>query len=135
MLLLPRNQRTSMRHAVQLPCQVVRERDFSLLGDRTLDLSPDGMLVRSEREVNIGDKIIVSFKAPTELELWFDTEATVRRVEQGRRPRDKGRAIGLEFGPLSQVARLILRGSLRRVPPPLPRRDRRIDYAATIAAI
>lgn len=135
MLLVPRNQRTSMRHAVQLPCQIVRERDFSLLSDRTLDVSPDGMLVRTHRDVSVGDKLIVSFKAPTDLELWFDTEATVRRVELGRRPKDRGRAIGLEFGPLSQVARLILRGSLRRVPPPLPRRASRIDYAATVARI
>jgi hypothetical protein len=135
MFLVPRNQRSSMRHAIQLPCQVVRERDFKMLSDRTLDLSPDGMRVKTHQAVRVGDKLIVSFKAPTDVELWFDTEATVRRIEKGRRPKDNGRAIGVEFGPLSQVARLILRGSLRKVPPPVPRRAHRIDYAATIANI
>lgn len=135
MLFLPRNQRSSMRHAIQLPCQVVREKDFRLLGATTLDLSPDGMRVGSEQDVAVGDKVLVSFRAPTPVELWFDTDATVTRIEHGRRPKDKGRALGLEFGNLSEVARLVLRGNLRRLAPPVPRRDKRIDYAATALSI
>ncbi len=123
--IVPTGVRTSMRHAVTLSCEVVREHDFSLVGTRTLDVSSTGMLVATGRDVSIGDKLLVSFKAPSEVDLWFDVEATVRRVEHGRRPTDKWRAVGLEFDTLSSVARLILRGSLRRLPPPLPRRPRR----------
>lgn len=122
--IVPTPVRASMRHAIALPCQVVRELDFSLIGSRTLDVSPSGMLVATGREVAIGDKLIVSFKAPDGCGLWFDAEATIRRIEHGRRPTDKWRAIGLEFETLSRVSRLILRGGLRRVPPPLPRRPR-----------
>jgi hypothetical protein len=127
-------KRTEIRRAIQLPCRVVRELDFQLLGTKTIDLSPDGMLVGSEMGVEVGDSCIVSFKA-TPLGIWFDTEAMVTRVVEGRRPTDRGRAVGLRFRTLDAVHRLILRGSLRRVPPPLPAREQKIDYAATIFKI
>jgi hypothetical protein len=41
------NDRRTMRRNVHVDCQVVRERDFKLLGERTLDLSTHGMLVVS----------------------------------------------------------------------------------------
>ena len=44
-----KNDRKSTRHHVRIDCQVVRETDFSLVGHRTLDLSADGMLVRTAR--------------------------------------------------------------------------------------
>ncbi len=127
-------QRTAIRRAIKIPCRVVREMDFQLLGTQTLDLSPDGMLLPSEMGVEVGDECVVSFKA-TELGIWFDTVATVARVLEGRRPTDRGRAVGLRFKTLDAVHRLILRGHLRRVPPPLPAREQRIDYAATIFKI
>jgi hypothetical protein len=126
--------RSEIRRAIKLPCRVVRELDFQLLGTSTIDVSPGGMLVSSEMGVEIGDTCIVSFKA-TPLGIWFDTEATVTRVVEGRRPTDRGRAVGLRFRTLDAVHRLILRGALRKVPPPLPARAQRIDYAATIYQI
>mgnify|MGYP000851914692 CR=1 FL=1 len=118
-----------MRRAVSLSCQVVREDDFRLIGDETLDISPDGMLVRTDRkDVTLGQQLIVTFKA-TELGIWFDTEATVARVLNGRRWGESGCAVGVRFadsteegGPvLDPVRRMILRGAFRRRPPPLPK--------------
>ena len=117
-----------------LTCQVVRERDFRLVADRALDISPDGMLVQSESELEVGESLIVSFKA-THFGLWFDSEAHVARIVKGRRDSDRGAGIGLSFSTLDRVKRLILRGHLRRIPPPLPRRTQRIDWSATVRSL
>ena len=82
----------------------------------------------------VGENVIVSFKA-TQLGLWFDTEASVARIIKGRRDGDRGAGIGLSFSTLDRVKRLILRGHLRRVPPPLPRRMQRIDWTATVRSL
>lgn len=133
-----KNERREVRRAVPMTCQVVRERDFSLVSERTLDVSPDGMLVASDLEtaaaLEPGETVFVTFRA-TALDLWFDTEATVVRVERGRRAGDRGPGVALRFGSLPRVKRLILRGSLRRVPPPVPRRAQRIDFSATVRSI
>jgi c-di-GMP-binding flagellar brake protein YcgR len=129
-----KNDRKTTRHHVRIDCQVIRERDFSLVGHRTLDLSADGMLVRTSDDVKVGETMLVSFQA-TPLGIWFDTHAEVTRLVRGRRPEDEGRAFGLKFIDLAPISRLILRGHLRRTPPPLPKRPRRIDYAATIHKI
>jgi PilZ domain len=127
-------KRSAIRRAIKIPCRVVREADFQLLGTQTLDLSQDGMLLPTEMGVEICDECIVSFKA-TPLDIWFDTVATVSRVVEGRRPTARPRSVGLSFRTLDSVHRLILRGALRKVPPPLPAREQRIDYAATIFKI
>ena len=131
---LRRNDRREIRRAVTLACTVVREQDFKVIAHEALDLSPDGMLVSTDRELEVGENMIVSFRA-TQLGLWFDTEATVARIIKGRRPGDRGPAIGLSFSTLDRVKRLILRGHLRRVPPHLPRRTQRIDWTATIRSL
>jgi hypothetical protein len=113
---------------------VVRERDFRLIGSTALDLSPDGMLVATEHDLAVGESLIVSFRA-TSLGVWFDSEARVARVVRGRRDGDRGAAVGLSFSSLDRVKRLILRGHLRRVPPPIPRRAQRIDWTATIRSL
>ena len=90
--------------------------------------------VHIRHSTRVGDECIISFRA-TDLNLWFDSVATVTRVIAGRRPTDRGPAIGLRFDSMDSVHRLILRGHLRKIPPPLPQRDQRIDYAATIFKI
>ncbi len=139
---LPPNRRGEMRRSVRLGCRV-RRRDGRLVGDRAVDLSPQGMLVFSDERVGEGAELVVSFLA-TDLPLWFDTRATLRRVVEGRRPGDGGRALGLHFESLSAVSRLILRGHLgkapavvpKRAPPPelLPRR-RDFDYAEAVRRV
>src|SRR5271167_4770976 len=127
--LVRKNDRREVRRRMTLPCRVVRERDFRLIGTNALDVSPDGMLVRTIRDVAPGDELIVAFRA-TELGIWFDAEATVARVLRGRRLKDHGRCIGISFTRFDPVARLVLRGHLGRSAPPVPQRDARIDYAA-----
>jgi hypothetical protein len=129
-----RNDRREIRRAVGFRCTVVRESDFREVANVALDISPDGMLVSTNRDLEVGENMIVSFKA-TQLGLWFDSEATVARIVRGRRDGDRGMGVGLSFSTLDRVKRLILRGHLRRVPPPLPRRTQRIDWTATIRSL
>lgn len=133
-LFVRKNERREVRRALPLRCQVVRERDFRLVSETAIDVSPDGMFVPTDIELEPGENVFVSFRA-TELGIWFDTEARVARVVHGRRDGDKGRGVGLRFSTLPKVKRFILRGHLRRVPPPLPRRAQRIDWGATIRRI
>lgn len=125
------SQRRALRRAVGFQCEVVRERDFRLIGRRGLDISSDGMLVYSDERILTGDDVIVTFHLPYTL-TWFDATATIARVVHGRRPTDRGQCVGLEFQSLDPRARRTLRSSLRSLPPPLPARERRIDYAASI---
>jgi hypothetical protein len=117
-----------MRRSVRLGCRVRRIEDWRLVGDRTVDLSPQGMLGLSDEGVEEGTTLVVSFQA-TELPIWFDTCATVTRVVQGRRPGDPGRALGIHFDTLPAVSRLILRGFLRRHPMVRASREPPIDVA------
>lgn len=134
-LMVRKNERREVRRAVRIKCQVVRERDFSLVSEHAIDVSPDGMLVATDvGDLEPGENVFVTFRA-TALDIWFDAEAKVRRIVRGRRAGDRDRGVGLEFSNLPRVKRLILRGHLRRVPPPLPRRPPRIDYSATIRSI
>jgi hypothetical protein len=112
---VPTNRRREMRRRVRLACRVRRTDDWRLMGDRTLDLSPQGMLLLSEETADLGLDVVVSFQA-TELPIWFDTFARVTRVVEGRRPSDGGRALGIHFETLPAVSRLILRGFLGRHP-------------------
>jgi hypothetical protein len=135
---LPTNRRREIRRSVRLGVRVRRVEDWRLLGDRTLDLSPQGMLVLSDERVDEGTELVVSFQA-TELPIWFDTFGTIRRIVEGRRPGDRGRALGVHFETLPAVSRLILRGFLRRMPVPAPTREppidltgERVDYADVV---
>ena len=120
------NRRREQRRAARLRCTVRRMDTWRLVGDRTIDLSPEGMLILSDETVDHGAELVVSFQA-TDLPIWFDTLGTVTRVVEGRRPGDTGRALGVHFETLPAVSRLILRGHLKRHPPTLPRRERPVE--------
>jgi hypothetical protein len=115
------SRRISTRRGVTLPCQAVRERDFKLIADRTLDISVDGLLLPMDDDERVitGDSLILSFPIPG---MWIDAEATVTRVVHGRRPGDDGAACGVLFDVISPSARAALAGYLHGKPPPLPRR-------------
>ena len=127
--------RQTIRRAVEVSCCVVRQSDGKIVGRKGFDLSPYGMRVElKDIDVDPGDLLHVCFQA-THLQKWFYTDARAARVLHGRRPREKGRSLGLSFETLDAVSRLILRGALRKIPPTLPARERRIDYAATVMNI
>ena len=129
-----RSDRRAVRRAVRLACQAVSEDAFRLVGRRALDLSPAGMLLESDVDAQLGDELIVSFRAP-QSGLFIDTTARVVRVVAGRRPGDHGRCLGLRFEHLEPTLRSALGASLAGLPPPLPQRAARVDYAATIRGI
>jgi len=138
---LPPNRRREIRRSATYGCRVRRLDTTRLVGDRTLDLSPQGMLVMSDEGLLEGTELLVSFMA-TELPIWFDTQATITRIVQGRRPGDVGRAFGLRFDSLPAVSRLILRGHLRKLPLAPPQREpppvlvrRAPDYARIVKDI
>lgn len=133
-LLVPMNQRRTARRSVVVECQVVRERDFKLVGESTLDLSPEGMLVLTRDRVLTGEDLLITFKTPI-LGTWFDAEARVARVIHGRRPGDYGRALGIRFRRLDRIAKSLLEASLRNFPAAVPLRDPRIDYAESVTRI
>ena len=113
-------RRIATRRDVLLPCQAVRESDFKLISDRTLDVSVDGLLLPVDEPILTGETLIVSFPIPG---MWIDAECSVTRVVLGRRPGDDGLlAIGVLFDVISPSARAALAGFLHGKPPPLPRR-------------
>jgi hypothetical protein len=124
-------QRRALRRGVRVDCQVVRERDFTLIGSRGLDLSPLGMLVFAQEPVLTGEPLLVAFRLPQSA-WWFDSEATVSRVVHGRRPGDRGRCFGIEFETLDRAVQHFLHTVLQGVPPPVPTRQQRIDYATSV---
>ena len=129
------SERMAIRRAIEVPCCVVRFQDGRILGTRAIDLTPNGMRIElRDVDVGLGDLLHVCFRA-TQLAKWFYCDARAARVLHGRRASERGRSLGLEFEGLDAVSRLLLGGALRRVPPPIPQREQRIDYAATVARI
>jgi hypothetical protein len=130
----PTPHRRAFRHALRLDCQVVRLRDFRLVADTTLDLSTRGMSVAPRERVLTGEELVVSFRVPRS-SRWMDVDATVVRVSHGRRPGDRGRALGLQFHGIDERSTRILFEALRFFPPPAPsgggapgqHRDRRLQ--------
>lgn len=127
-------QRREIRRAVELPCTMLRQRDHKIVGVRSFDLSPEGMLVGALDELREGDEVFVAFSY-TSFDLNFRTTGQVTRVLQGRRSKDRMPSVAVRFDALDAVSRVILRGHLRRVPPVLPARARRIDYAGTVSRL
>jgi hypothetical protein len=115
----------STRRTAAIDCQIVRLRDFRLIADRIVNLSPDGMLVGPADPVLTGEPLMVSFRVPG-LADWIDAEAVVRRVVHGRRPGETRRSLGIELLDLAGYSRRLLAALSRQLPPAPP------DYRVTI---
>jgi hypothetical protein len=107
--------RARLRRKVQPPCQVVRTRDFRLIGTTVIDLSTKGMLLETALPILTGEELLVSLKSPI-ADLWYDCEATVARVVHGRRRGDRTRALGIAFDTLDPWNELLLCEHLRSQP-------------------
>jgi PilZ domain len=116
--------RKAFRRYVRLDCEIVRERDFRSIGKLALDLSTTGMLVETNEDVLTGEEVVFAFRPPHS-DRFIDGVATVARVIHGRRPGDRGRAVGLEFHGMNKDDMAILWESLRGLPPPEPTRHLR----------
>lgn len=105
----------SPRYSIRIPCQLVRLRDFQLVGRTIADLSEDGALVESLGPVLTGEQLIVSFRAPFS-HRWIDADAVIARVMHGRRAGDRRASMGVMFTGLSGEARRLLHEGLWGLP-------------------
>ena len=129
------SERSSIRRAVKIPCWAVSLNRGRLLGERLLDLSPEGMFLQCRSEVAAGDDVFVVFKAPRSSCLWLRADAEVARVVEGRRDRDPAYGAGLKIVRLKNGSRYELGRRLKGIPPPLPTRHLRVDYAESVHRI
>jgi hypothetical protein len=133
-ILVPSQHRKMIRRAWRSRCHAISLQDFRMIGQKVLDMSPHGLLVAADTPVERGERVLVSFRAPGSSQ-WFDAEARVARVIEGWRDGDPGYCMGLHFTRIPLSARLALRDRLRGLPPPLPQRHVRMDYAESIRRI
>lgn len=118
----PRSRRArSPRFSVRIPCQLVRLRDFRLVGKTIADLSEEGALVEASEAVLTGEPLLLSFRAPFS-SRWIDADAVVARVLHGRRPGDLRRSFGVSFTSLGPEARRLLHEGLWGLPHRRPAR-------------
>jgi hypothetical protein len=126
--------RKASRRTVRLGCEVVRTRDYSMIGKRMIDLSTEGLQVIADGHVTLGESVEVFFRVPYS-GVYVLAEGEVARVIRGKRRGDDGPAYGIKLAPLHPDAERVLSAASLRFPPTLPWRPRRVDYAATIRAI
>lgn len=130
----PCRDRASLRRRADVPCQVVAEEGFRLIGAKLLDVSPRGALVESTSEARLGEAVLLSLRVPG-TRAFIDAEGRVTRIVRGVRGTDRGPAIGIELSRIDPVDRALLVGALERLPPPAPARAVRRDYAKAVRAI
>src|SRR5262249_40193846 len=124
MEMLLASERRASRRAVDVGCQVVRERGFVLLSERGADLSPDRMLAPSPaarpapappgapRAWSPGEETSPASPPPAP-GRGTAPPAPVPRVARAPRRGDGGPPIGLRFPPLSSEDARLVRWALR----------------------
>jgi hypothetical protein len=130
----PARDRKTLRRAVLTRCEAVADDSFQPIGQRLHDLSPDGAFLETDVKLDVGAGVYLAFRTPR-TGVWVDAFARVVRIVRGRRASDRARGVGLQFEVIDPVDRAILAGSLRTIPPPIPARPRRRDYASTVRAL
>ena len=132
MRLIPTRSRRAMRRAQPLTCEAISLDRYALLGVQALDISESGLLISAEDWASPRESVLLHiFGGSTEIVA----EAEVARVIEGRRDTDWGPAFGLRFTRISRRRLRRLMGKMRSVPPPVPARHLRVDYAASLRAI
>lgn len=126
-------ERGGMRRGVVTSCQVVRERDFSLVGTTTRDASDEGIFVATDISLDVGERLLIAILTPGG-STWVDAEGVVARVIHGRRG-DEERGIGIHFTDMSRIDRALWTTSLEGRPPRPSKRGYFRDYAAIIQRI
>lgn len=112
----PRQRRSrSPRFTIRIPCQLVRLRDFQLVGKTIADLSEEGALIEATAPVLTGEPLILSFRAPFS-NRWVDADAVVARVVHGRRTGDLRRSLGVSFTALTPEGHRLLNEGLWGLP-------------------
>lgn len=131
-LLIPLSKkRASLRRKVQTDCHVVAERGFTLLAERTLNLSPFGALIPIDKTVYLDDEVILSLRLPGG-STWVDAMGRVTRILFRE---NACKAAAVSFDEMSNFDRAILRGALFGKPPLGEAVKPRFDYAAHVSQI
>jgi len=87
----------------------------------TSDISPRGLFVKTIFPLHIGEDVVVSFRLDN-VEKEFLLFGKISRVEMPRRNSDIGEAgMAISFKDISAWERLLIRESLRYIPPPIPK--------------
>jgi hypothetical protein len=115
------NRRAAARRPLKFACEIVRERDLSIVEGRTRDVSNDGFLLRTSAPLLTGEDVIVSFREPRS-GRYVDAVARVARIIHGRRRGDGGRSFGLRIESMDAASRRDLQGAMKGVPPVVPGR-------------
>ncbi len=135
------SNRLEVRRNLRLRCQVVTQEAFRLVGDVALDLSLTGILVRCSGDISSGDASLGDTSLGDHVYVslpilggsaWLDTEGEVRRMVHGRRGPDRGLCAGIAFTSLQLAEYSLLRAGLSQLPPPVPTRPLRRDYARSM---
>ncbi len=131
-ILVKKSHRQTIRRAVRSECTAFATNEYREIGTGILDLSPQGTLVACNQPIEIGDPIMLFFRAPGDDELWLDAEAEVSRIVHGMRRYDRGCCMGLRFTYLERPDRKHLTNRLVGYPPPIPKRRPKVDYAESV---
>jgi len=134
-ILIRKSLRKTLRRAVRSQCTAFSASGYREIGTQVLDLSHQGMLIACNDGVEVGDPIMLFFRAPGTDDLWLDAEAEVTRIVQGFRLYDPGYCIGVRFTYLERPERKQLSNRLIGYPPPIPQRRPKVDYAETVRRI
>lgn len=128
------DERHAVRRKVRSECQVVASLGFRLLGEEVLDISTDGVLLKSEAAVALGEEVYVSLKLPKG-QTWIGGLGRVARVVRRRRAEDVHPAIGIEFTKLEPFEKSLLDAFLEGRPEVPASRGRTRDLAPSIRRV
>ena len=134
-ILVKKSHRKTVRRAVRSRCTAFAVNDYREIGHQVVDVSPYGMLIVCNDSVELGDPIMLFFRAPGTDELWLDAEAEVTRIVHGFRQYDPGYCMGVRFTYFERPEQKELSHRLIGYPPPIPRRRPRVDYAESVRRI
>jgi hypothetical protein len=123
---VPSTTRSTPRHAVDIPCEVITSTSDEPSLAWATDMSADGLWIEDRDDLEIGEDLVVSFKPG----IWWRAQeltffANVVRLSPGLREEDRSCGFGIEFLDLTPSERWALRAWLRPRPPKAPSRRRR----------
>ena len=113
------HRRAARRHAVDIECTVLSEVYGEPIPFRIRDLSADGLFAVSELLLDPGDEVVIELTPPHLGEPLCILGRVNRTETQPRAGHDPGMGIAFDHG--DSLLRAILAGSLKCLPPPLPR--------------
>lgn len=113
------HRRAASRHAIDLECTVLSEVYGEPIPFRIRDISADGVFALSDLLLDPGDEVLIELTPPRlgeSLCILGHVSRTEIEPAAGFEP-----GMGIAFDHNDSLLRSILAGSLKRLPPPLPR--------------